>query len=77
MVFVKSPFGECLLAITERGICYFGFVEADDRAETLGQLFRTWPGSEFIEDRERIRILVKNIFRIDRMKNPTPVQFAS
>ena len=70
--FCKSPFGECLLAITERGICYLGFVEADDRSETLGQLFRTWPGSEFIEDRERIRIIVKNIFRIDRKESSRP-----
>ena len=70
--FCKSPFGECLLAITERGICHLGFVEAEDRSETLRGLFHTWPGSEFTEDRERIRLIVKNIFRIDRRQNLRP-----
>jgi AraC family transcriptional regulator, regulatory protein of adaptative response / methylated-DNA-[protein]-cysteine methyltransferase len=70
--FCKSPFGECLLAITERGICHLGFVEEDDRSETLRRLFQTWPGSEFTEDPKRIRLIVKNIFRIDRMQNPRP-----
>ena len=70
--FCKSPFGECLLAITERGICHLGFVEADDRSEILRGLFHTWPGSEFTEDRERIRLIVKNIFRIDRRQNLRP-----
>jgi AraC family transcriptional regulator of adaptative response/methylated-DNA-[protein]-cysteine methyltransferase len=70
--FCKSPFGECLLAITERGICHLGFVEEDERSETLNQLFQTWPGSEFTEDQERISLIVKNIFRIDQIENSRP-----
>jgi len=70
--FCKSPFGECLLAITERGICHLGFVERDERSETLNQLFQTWPGSEFTEDQERISLVVKNIFRIDQIENSHP-----
>ena len=70
--FCKSPFGECLLAITERGICHLGFIEEDERSETLNQLFQTWPGSEFTEDQERISLIVKNIFRIDQIENSRP-----
>ena len=40
-----SPFGQCLLATTQRGICYFGFVESGERSETFEQLFDTWPDS--------------------------------
>ena len=70
--FCKSPFGECLLAITERGICHLGFAERDEKSETLNQLFQTWPGSEFTEDQKRISLIVKNIFRIHQMQSPYP-----
>ncbi|MEJ2658541.1 MAG: methylated-DNA--[protein]-cysteine S-methyltransferase [Desulfobacterales bacterium] len=70
--FCNSPFGECLLAITERGICHLGFVEEDERSETLDQLFQTWPGSEFTENKERIGSIVKNIFRIGQVRNSQP-----
>ena len=67
-----SPFGECLLATTQRGICYFGFVESGKRSETLGQLFDTWPGSEFIENPTAVCPIVNDIFKIDRQKSAHP-----
>lgn len=70
--FCESPFGECLLATTRRGICYLGFAEADKRSETLDRLFQTWPGSEFRDDPKDIRPIVKDIFNIDQHKNPRP-----
>jgi AraC family transcriptional regulator of adaptative response/methylated-DNA-[protein]-cysteine methyltransferase len=60
--FCDSPFGECLLAITQRGICYFGFVDSGERSETFSQLRDTWPGSEFIENPTTIRPIVNDIF---------------
>lgn len=70
--FCNSPFGECLLAMTERGICHLGFLEENERTETLNRLFQTWPGSEFTENQERISSIVKNIFRVDQMLNSRP-----
>lgn len=70
--FCESPFGDCLLATTRRGICYFGFVDAGERSETLGQLFTTWPGSAFIENPTAVRPIVKDIFRIDHRKSSQP-----
>ncbi len=70
--FCESPFGECLLATTERGICHLGFVEKERRFETLDHLFQTWPGSEFTEDPKRISSIVKNIFRIDQIRDSRP-----
>lgn len=66
--FCDSPFGECLLASTQRGICYFGFVESGARSEALGQLRQTWPGSEFIENPGAAGPIVKDIFSIDHQK---------
>ena len=70
--FCASPFGDCLLSTTGRGICYLGFGETDKRSESLGRLRHTWPGSAFTENPERIRPMVKHIFDIDPDKTPRP-----
>ncbi len=70
--FCDSPFGECLLARTQRGICYFGFVDSGERSEAFGQLRDTWPGSEFIENPTIVCPIVNDIFRVDRQKNAQP-----
>jgi len=70
--FCDSPFGECLLASTQRGICYFGFVDSGERSETFGQLHDTWPDSEFIENPTTVCPIVNDIFRIDHQKKAQP-----
>jgi len=60
--FGHSPFGECLLATTRRGICFFGFVDSGERSKALCQLFDTWPGSEFLERPTDVRPFVNRIF---------------
>jgi AraC family transcriptional regulator of adaptative response/methylated-DNA-[protein]-cysteine methyltransferase len=70
--FCESPFGECLLANTKRGICYLGFVPEGERSVILRQLFNTWPGSEFTENPTGVCSVTKNIFRIDRHKSTRP-----
>lgn len=70
--FCESPFGECLLATTRRGICYLGFVERGKRSDLRGQLIETWPDSKFIEDPTGAGSIVKDIFSIDRCKQPRP-----
>ena len=67
-----SPLGECLLATTQRGICFLGFVASGERSETLGQLFDTWPGSEFIENPTAVCPIVNDIFKVDRQKSVHP-----
>jgi AraC family transcriptional regulator of adaptative response/methylated-DNA-[protein]-cysteine methyltransferase len=44
-----SPFGECLLGQTERGICHLGFVDIE-REAALADLRREWPQAQFIRD---------------------------
>jgi AraC family transcriptional regulator of adaptative response/methylated-DNA-[protein]-cysteine methyltransferase len=70
--FCDSPFGECLLATTQRGICYLGFVPSAERSETLDQLFDTWPGSEFMENPTGVCPIVNTIFRIDYQRSSHP-----
>ncbi len=60
--FHPSPFGECLVARTERGICALFFVLHDDRKRTLADLRSRWPAAEFVEDPEATEPLLKHIF---------------
>jgi len=70
--FSDSPFGECLLAKTKRGICYLGFVDSSDRSKTLSQLFGTWHGSEFVEKSTAVRPIVSRIFRMENQNSSQP-----
>jgi len=70
--FCESPFGECLLATTKRGICYLGFVEEGEKSKIFDQLLQTWPGSEFSKNPTGAISIVKNIFRMDRQKSSHP-----
>ncbi len=57
-----SPFGECLLATTERGICGLSFITNGDRGEVLDDLRRRWPEAELHEDPAATRSLLDRIF---------------
>jgi AraC family transcriptional regulator of adaptative response/methylated-DNA-[protein]-cysteine methyltransferase len=59
--FHPTPFGECLLALTERGICFLAFVD-DDRQSALEQLNLAWVNSQLQEDPSRTLPVVELIF---------------
>ena len=74
--FGDTPFGECLLATTRRGICYLGFTDRGQRAATTDQLLRTWPGAVFTEDSAAVGPPLRNIFsrRHHRPSQPFTLQ---
>jgi AraC family transcriptional regulator of adaptative response/methylated-DNA-[protein]-cysteine methyltransferase len=59
--FHLTPFGECLLALTGRGICCLAFVDGD-RETVLAQLRRDWANATLQEDPLRTRAVVEQIF---------------
>lgn len=67
-----SPFGHCLVAITQRGICYLGFVEAGGQAHVLDPLRHTWPGAQFRKSPARIAPIVEHIFEMPTPLKPHP-----
>jgi AraC family transcriptional regulator of adaptative response/methylated-DNA-[protein]-cysteine methyltransferase len=44
-----TPFGTCLLAMTERGICGLQFVQEDDPDASFELLMGRWPRATFLE----------------------------
>ncbi|MBN2553725.1 MAG: methylated-DNA--[protein]-cysteine S-methyltransferase [Spirochaetales bacterium] len=49
----RSPFGDCLVAVTDRGLCGLSFVEAGGARAELQDLRRRWPGARLREDPDR------------------------
>lgn len=60
--FHDTPFGQCLLATTDRGICALHFVEEGDRSVALEQLANHWPQAHFAEDPSHTQPLIGQIF---------------
>jgi AraC family transcriptional regulator of adaptative response/methylated-DNA-[protein]-cysteine methyltransferase len=70
--FHPTPFGECLIASTDRGICHLGFVEADNRLNAVQQLNKNWPRALFNENQTGTRLFVNNIFAAKRNDGARP-----
>ncbi len=60
--FHGSPFGECLIALTERGICSLTFVAAGGRARAVHELHAVWPGARFRCSESATRSVCSRIF---------------
>lgn len=57
-----SPFGPCLLALTERGICGLHFLDDGGTENALSELHQRWPQANFTADSTSTRSLVTQIF---------------
>jgi len=71
--FHPTPFGECLLAITARGICGLYFVKNNNRAEALQSLKRKWRQASFELAPEATRPHVHKIFFEEWQKTSQPL----
>ncbi len=60
--FHPTPFGECLLAATERGICNLAFVQSGEREQALDALKSRWRQARLNKDVTRTRSLVGQVF---------------
>jgi len=70
--FGDSPFGDCLLAFTDRGICHLSFVDGDTHSRALSELFDMWPGALYTENRDAVNRTIQHIFDIDRSEDTRP-----
>ncbi len=72
--FHPSPFGECLLAATERGICGLGFVSEGGRSQALEDFKQRWPAAEFQENSQKTRSFIDRIFSPKKRNSSNPVK---
>lgn len=67
--FHPTPFGECLLGLTERGICHLGFTQTG-RDAALTNLLTDWKDAHLTEDTTATAPLVAPIFLLGRSTTP-------
>lgn len=60
--FAQTPFGECLVALTERGVCALSFIAGEDRAAALGELRARWPRARHALDAKGAREVAERLF---------------
>ena len=60
-----SPFGPCLVATTERGICHLGFVQTSE-GDAIDELVKEWSQATMIEDYKSTAPLIEPIFDLSQ-----------
>ncbi len=58
--FHESPFGTCLIGLTERGVCHLAFCVS--KAEALSELKSRWPKATFVSAPRATAIVLRAIF---------------
>lgn len=71
--FHPTPFGECLLAVTERGICGLKFVQDDNRNHLKTYLQKKWPKSKLVNDPSKVKPFIQQIFDFSADQEPAPL----
>ena len=66
MAYTKATFGECLIALTDKGICALEFTAPGDGARRLRQLQRQWPAAVWRAQPPRTRRVVERLFTLPR-----------
>jgi len=68
--FHPTPFGECLLGLTERGICHLAFVQ-NSHEQAFANLKGDWKDASLLEDLSATGPLIAPIFSLGH--NPAPI----
>lgn len=69
-----SPFGECLVALTDRGICNLMFVQDHERDAAITTLRDNWPAAEFTEDYGGTRVVIEQMMELFETRSSTPLR---
>lgn len=60
--FHETPFGEALIGVTDRGICWLSFLTSGDRKSELEQMKAHWFNSVHRQDQESTAPVITSIF---------------
>lgn len=60
--FHPTPFGDCLIAVTPRGICHLAFVAPVSRDDALARLVHDWPLAQLVPDQDATRAAAAKAF---------------
>ncbi len=65
-----TPFGDCLVATTPRGVCWLTFVEDGERDSAVAQLRDAWPEATILSDPTATAPIAERIFAREGSDQP-------
>ena len=72
--FHPTPFGECMIGVTRRGVVNLSFTNAGNRSFLLDEMKADWPFANFVEDSAITQQVVSRIFIEKLAQAQKPVQ---
>jgi AraC family transcriptional regulator of adaptative response/methylated-DNA-[protein]-cysteine methyltransferase len=69
----ESPFGGCLVALTERGLCALAFVDAASPQAALDSLYRQWPRAVLKESPSTTGWVIQRAFEPLQQDDRSPI----
>lgn len=57
----STPFGEVLIAFSDKGVCYLGFVD-DNKDAVYAHFVQLWNNAEHVQNDEKAKEYLQNIF---------------
>jgi AraC family transcriptional regulator of adaptative response/methylated-DNA-[protein]-cysteine methyltransferase len=60
--FAKTPFGNCLIAQSPRGICHLAFLEPGEEKAAWSELHENWPNARLLRNDSAARKFSRQIF---------------
>ncbi len=67
-----TPFGDCLLGVTDRGVCRLKFLNGGGEHKEIRQLKKEWPAARVVESPRTTGQYVEKIFE-RKNRSPVPV----
>jgi AraC family transcriptional regulator of adaptative response/methylated-DNA-[protein]-cysteine methyltransferase len=61
--YMPTPFGNCLVGMTPRGICHLSFHDAETASAPVALLRKSWPAAQLAENSGRAGALLEEIFK--------------
>lgn len=68
-----SPFGRCMLASTDRGICNLYFIQDSTDPHLVQMLENQWPLADLVRDDRRMDSLARKIFGFSAVTKSSPL----
>ena len=69
----QTPFGRCMIAKTDRGVCGLFFLKGNDEQFYIERLNHDWPAAHIKENPEKTLLSVDKIFNLESWQNDKPV----
>lgn len=68
-----TPFGDCLIGQTDRGVCYLAFIDAETPDSVINQFKAEWSKANLFVDDSATERVIEEIFNPERADPQTPL----